>query len=63
MIKSLNLFLLLGYLIKLVNADKLLFFLTKAKAVDVSSGVEKEYGLKSNELISKFCNSVNLYER
>ena len=37
--------------------------LTKAKGVDVSSGVEKEYGLKSNELISKFCNSVKLYER
>ena len=37
--------------------------LTNAKGVDVSSGVEKIPGVKSNDLISKFCNSVKLYKR
>ena len=37
--------------------------LTNAKGVDVSSGVEKIQGVKSNVLISKFCNSVKLYKR
>ena len=34
---------------------------TKAKGVDVSSGVEKRLGYKSKDLIEKFCNSVKLF--
>ena len=34
---------------------------TKAKGVDVSSGVEKKIGHKSEDLIEKFCKSVKLY--
>ena len=37
--------------------------LTGAKGVDVSSGVEEKHGVKSEELISKFCNSVKLFKR
>ncbi len=37
--------------------------LTKADGVDVSSGVEEDYGVKSKELISKFCNTVKLFKR
>tara|TARA_B100000029_G_scaffold473284_1_gene514529 strand:- start:596 stop:1231 length:636 start_codon:yes stop_codon:yes gene_type:complete len=37
--------------------------LTGARGVDVSSGVEGKYGVKSEELISKFCNSVKLFKR
>ncbi len=37
--------------------------LTGAKGVDVSSGVEENHGVKSEELISKFCNSVKLFKR
>ena len=35
--------------------------ITKAKGVDVSSGVETKSGQKSMDLIEKFCNSVKLY--
>ena len=35
--------------------------MTKAKGVDVSSGVEKRLGCKSKDLIEKFCNSVKLF--
>ena len=35
---------------------------TKAKGVDVSSGVEKKIGHKSEDLIEKFCKSVKLYK-
>ncbi len=34
---------------------------TNAKGVDVSSGVEKTLGNKSEDLIEKFCNSVKLF--
>ena len=34
---------------------------TKAKGVDVSSGVETLLGEKSEDLIEKFCNSVKLF--
>ena len=35
--------------------------ITKAKGVDVSSGVETKLGNKSEDLIEKFCNSVKLF--
>ncbi len=34
---------------------------TRAKGVDVSSGVEERLGYKSEDLIEKFCNSVKLF--
>ncbi|MDC3023998.1 phosphoribosylanthranilate isomerase [Alphaproteobacteria bacterium] len=36
--------------------------ITKAKGVDVSSGVEITPGNKSQDLIEKFCNSVKLFQ-
>jgi phosphoribosylanthranilate isomerase len=38
----------------IINAIKI----TGARAIDVSSGVEKEKGVKSSELIKNFCNVV-----
>ena len=40
------------------NNVKKAISITNAKAVDVSSGVEERKGIKSTELIKKFCNSV-----
>ncbi|MBF95877.1 MAG: N-(5'-phosphoribosyl)anthranilate isomerase [Alphaproteobacteria bacterium MarineAlpha9_Bin4] len=37
--------------------------ITNAKGVDVSSGVEEKHGVKSKELITKFCHSVKLFKR